>query len=112
MSVSRDRGTAWETAIARYLVEEGWPHAERRAGNGAQDRGDITGVPLVVIEAKSAKRMELAAWLDEAEQERTNDTADLGVVWIKRRGYTSPAKGYVVMDGATLVHLLAAGGYR
>ena len=69
-----------------------WPHAERRALNGNQDRGDIAGVPGCVIEAKNAKTINLAGWLDEANLERDNDRADLGVVWFKRRGKVSPGR--------------------
>jgi hypothetical protein len=87
------------------------PHAERRALGGSLDRGDIAGLPGVVCEAKSAARLELAAWLAEAEAERVNDGADIAVVWHKRRGKGSPADGYVTMTGATLVALLRAAGY-
>jgi hypothetical protein len=87
------------------------PHAERRARNGAKDRGDIAGIAGVVIEAKSAARTQLAAWLDEAETERVNDGAGIAVVWAHRRGKGSPGQGYVVMTGDTLVKLLAEAGY-
>jgi len=111
MSASRARGTKWETAIVGYLRGRGAPHAERRALSGNNDRGDLAGIPGLVIEAKCAARLELSAWLDEAETERANDRADLGVVWAKRRGKASPADAYVVMTGAALIHLLAAAGY-
>lgn len=111
MSASRRKGTAWETQVVDYLRAHGSPHAERRALNGSKDRGDVAGLPGVVIEAKSATRVEMAAWLDEAEQERTNDGADVAVVWVKRRGRTSPGAGFVVMSGDTLVRLLTAAGY-
>jgi hypothetical protein len=111
VSLSRRTGTAWETAIVDYLRGRGWPHAERRALAGHLDRGDIAGVVGVVIEAKAVKTVELAAFLDEAHIEAANDRADLGVVWLKRRGRSSPADGYVVMDGATFTRLLTDAGY-
>lgn len=111
MTAARGKGTRWETKIVDYLRTVGAPHAERRARNGAKDRGDVAGIPGVVIEAKCAVRTELASWLDEAEVERANDRAALGVVWHHRRGKGSPAAAYVTMTGATLVHLLAAAGY-
>ncbi len=111
MNRSKARGTAWETAIVTYLRLHGWAHAERRALAGNVDRGDIAGLPAVVIEAKNAKTINLAGWLDEANTERDNDNADLGVVWFKRRGRVSPEHGYVVMDGETFLKLLTAAGY-
>lgn len=111
MSATRRRGTTWESTIVDYLRTHGAPHAERRALNGAKDRGDIAGLPGVVIEAKAAARAELAAWLDEAEVERRNDRADIGLVWFKRRGKGSPGAAYVLMSGDTLIRLLSAAGY-
>jgi hypothetical protein len=111
VSKSRAKGTAWETMIVNYLREHGVPYAERRALGGIQDRGDVAGIHRVVIEAKSAVRIDLAGWVDEAEAERKNDRADVGVAWVKRRGKTSPGAGYVIMTGESLVRLLWAGGY-
>jgi len=111
MSRSRTKGTTWESAIVAFLRDHGAPHAERRAAAGAKDRGDVAGIPGVVIEAKSAARVELGVWLAEAEVERANDGADLAVVWHKRRGKTCAGEGYVTMSGATLVQLLTDAGY-
>ena len=111
MSAARRKGTAWEGRIVDYLREHGAPHAERRALAGAKDRGDVAGVIGVVVEAKSAARLEFGAWLAEAEAERANDGADLAVVWAKRRGKASPGDAYAVMTGHTLVRLLQAAGY-
>jgi hypothetical protein len=115
---SKAKGTSWESAIVAYLTELGWPHIERRTLAGSNDRGDIAGIPGIVIEAKSVKSITLGAFVDEAKREASNDTAvakrkdnSLGVAWIKRRGHTSPAKGYVVMDGDTFACLLDEAGY-
>lgn len=111
MSRSKAKGTLWESAIVTYLRSNGVPHAERRALAGTLDRGDIAGIPGVVIEAKSAARLDLAGWLAEAECERDNDHATHGIVWAKRTGKTSAADGYVLMTGAALVQLLTEAGY-
>ena len=111
MSASRRKGTSWESAIVAYLQHRGWLFAERRALNGNKDRGDIAGIPGVVIEAKSVKSITLASFVDEAVTEAANDKADLGVAWIKRRGKSSPEHGFVVMDGKTFTWLLHSAGY-
>lgn len=108
MTAAKQKGTRWETAIVAYLRDSGWGHVERRALNGAHDKGDIVGLPGIVIEAKSTARTELAAWVDETEQEVANAGAHHGVVWHKRRGHVSPGRGYVTMTGATYVALLRA----
>ncbi len=111
MSAQRDKGTRFESAIVAYLRAEGFPYAERRALHGAYDKGDITGVPGLVVEAKSVARLDLSGWLDEAEEERDNASANVGVVWIKRRGYQSPGRAYVLMSGDDFVWLLRSAGY-
>jgi hypothetical protein len=111
MSAQRDKGTRWESAIVAYLRDKGFTYAERRALHGAHDKGDITGLPGLVVEAKSVARLDLSGWLDEAEEERDNADADVGVVWIKRRGHTSPGRAYVLMTGDDLTWLLKAAGY-
>lgn len=111
MSRSKTKGTAWETAICRFLTTEGFPHVERRALHGGNDRGDIAGIPGLVIEAKNTQRDQLAAWVDEAAIEQANDGAEFSAVWHHRRGKASPADGFVTLTGATFVRLLRAAGY-
>jgi Holliday junction resolvase len=108
---NRDRGTAWETSIVRLLQAYGWPLAERRPRSGAHDKGDVTGIPGVVIEAKNEKRVSLAEYINETETEKTNADAALGVCWIKRRGKSSAGDGYVIMTGQQFVELLREAGY-
>jgi hypothetical protein len=111
VSAGKRKGTAWESAVVAFLAERGFPYAERRALAGAADKGDVTGIPGVVIECKSQNRQSLAEWLDEADVERDNAGARVGVVWFKRRGFTSPGRGYVLMDGATFTDLLRMAGW-
>jgi hypothetical protein len=108
VSAARAKGTAAETAVVRFLQANGYPHAERRALAGSQDRGDIAGIPGLVVEVKNAARTELAAWVDEAIDESlvghngmdaSGRVTDIGVVWHKRRGKGHPGDWYVTMDG-------------
>lgn len=108
---SKVKGTAWETAIVRTLLAAGVPYAERRPTNGKNDRGDISGIPGVVIEAKCEHAIRLAGWLAEAETERVHAGATVGLVWHKRTGKASPLDGYITMTPAVLLHLLRAAGY-
>lgn len=111
VSRSKQKGTKHESDLVAFLHQVGAIHVERRALNGTRDRGDIAGIPGVVIEAKNEKQITLAAYLDEAKAEAANDHADLGVAWIHRRGKASPGDGYVVMDGYAFVWLLTKAGY-
>lgn len=106
MSRSKAKGTAAETAVVRFLQAAGFVQAERRTLNGVKDRGDIAGLPGVVIEVKNCARDQLPAWVAEAELERDNDRATLGVVWHKRRGTTDPGRWFVTMSGDQFAALL------
>ena len=111
MSRNKSKGTAFETLIVRYLQDHGFPHAERRALAGVNDLGDITGTLGVVWECKNHKTLSFSEWLVEAEVERANANADLGVVIAKRRGKGDAAEQYAVMTVAALVELLKQAGY-
>lgn len=106
MSTSKRKGTAAESAVVAFLRAAGFTQAERRTLNGAKDRGDIAGIPGVVIEVKNCARQELPGWVKEAELERDNDHATLGVVWHKARGKGNPADWFVTMSGAQFTALL------
>ena len=111
-ATARAAGTRWETEIVRALVDAGWPNAERRRLAGSEDKGDIAGVIGVCIEAKNTNRLDLAGAMKEARREGFNAGAVVSVAWLKRRGKQSAEDGYVVLDGATFMQLLAEAGYR
>lgn len=104
---SKQKGTAYETEIVAYLRGRGWVHAERRTLSGSHDKGDISGLVGVVIECKNAKTHDLPGWLTELETETTNAQADLGVLFVRRRGTTDRGRDYAVMTVEQATKLLA-----
>lgn len=84
MNRSKDKGTAFETAVARYLAQRLGLQIERRALEGANDRGDISGVVInglpTVVECKNVKRVQLGAHMRELEREKQNDGAPVGLL--------------------------------
>ena len=111
MSRNKQKGTAFETLVVRYLAEHGFPHAERRALAGTYDRGDITGTPGLVWECKNHKTLSFSEWLEEASVERANASADYGIVVAKRRGKGDAGDQYAVMRLEDLARLLKDAGY-
>lgn len=82
---SKQRGTAYETAVVSYLNESGF-NVERRAQQGANDRGDVSGMPgNMVVELKNCKAMDLSGWMDEAHKESIAAKVYRYVVIHKRR---------------------------
>ena len=112
---ARKAGTAFETLVANFLaLRLADDRIERRAKTGAKDRGDISGVRTirggrVVIECKNTTRDNLPAWIREAEIERGNDDAAIGVVAHKKHGSGNPADQYVSMTLETFARLLEGG---
>lgn len=111
MSKAKQKGTAAETAVVKYLRDNGFIHAERRALHGTVDKGDITGCGSIVFEVKNHKTLDLAGWLKELEVEMANAKADTGCVVAKKRGTTNPGDWYAVLPFSVFVGLLKEAGY-
>lgn len=109
---AKKAGAGFERAQADWLAERlGSDHIDRRVKSGATDKGDIAGIRLpdggrVVIECKNTAKLALPAWLREAETERINDGAEVGVVMHKRHGVSAPAEQYVTMTAETFARLI------
>ena len=103
-------GTRFETQVAGYLAEYVDDRIERRRQGGAKDRGDIAGLrhrgARIVIECKNTTRATLGPWVNEAEVERGNDDALIGVVAHKRHGNGKPGDQFITMTLADFVALL------
>lgn len=85
MSKSKQKGTLAETAVADYLKQT-FPAVERRTLSGANDKGDIAGVPNCVVEVKNQRTYKIHEWMKETETERINAEAHLGILVIKPNG--------------------------
>jgi hypothetical protein len=108
---SKIKGTSAETAVVKWLIGKGRKHVERRALLGGNDRGDIAGLPGVVIEVKNVKAMDLSQWVKELAVEMKNDKADTGVVIHKKKGTTDVGQWYATMPADVWFKLLEEAGY-
>ena len=108
MNASKRKGTTWESAVVGYLREHGQPYAERRALCGTSDKGDVAGVPGVMLECKAEKTVTLGAYADEVKVQTANAGASIGVAVVKRRN-RGPGDAYVVMSLQQFARMLADG---
>ena len=112
---AKKAGSAMESLVANFLAFRlADDRIERRAKNGSKDRGDISGVRIpggrVVIEVKNvSSKIDLPGWLREAEVERGNDDAVIGVVVHKRHRPANPADQHVTMTLEAFATLLEQG---
>lgn len=100
------KGSQWERDVAKWLRENGFEYAERRYGAGVKmDKGDLVGIPGVVIECKNLGRITLSTIIDETDRERINADAAVGIAVIKRRG-KGPAEAYAMTKLPQMAYLL------
>ena len=116
---ARKAGTEFVTAVCRYLSEALGVRIGREPLHGSRDEGDVAGLVTgtglrIAVECKDYAGKyggKLPGWLDEAECERENAGADLGVVIVKRAGCGDAKMGhqFVVMTLETLAQMVRAG---
>ena len=118
MSKAKQKGTAAETAVVRFLQGQGFPLAERRAlggGSSGEDLGDITGIPMLCMEVKNHATYKIPAWIKETETERINARADYGILIVKPNGVgMTPDKvgqWWGIMPMAQMMNLIRDAGY-
>lgn len=109
-------GARFEQWVADYLSEETGLKVERRSRHGNKDRGDLSHVVTstgldVAVECKDYNGKYgglLPGWIAEAETERGNSGADLGVVVFKREDYGEARMWgqFVAMDLRTFARLV------
>lgn len=103
-------GSRFERIIADSLALHVDDRIDRRVKTGAKDRGDIGGWRFagrrIVAELKDyGGQFKVGPWLNEAEVERGNDDADVGLVIAKRRGFGDPLDQVVLMTVRDLIAL-------
>lgn len=101
------KGSRAERAVADYLIAQGVP-CERIPAGATNDRGDLW-VPdsrFPSIDVKDHRSIELAQWVDRANEQRVHAGRSAGVVWHKRRGRSNPAEWYVTTSGEGLLRLI------
>jgi Holliday junction resolvase len=105
----RRKGSAFECQVVNYLRSAGFPQAAKTLAGASADRGDIQGLPGLVLECKSHRALNLAGWLAEARKEAENAGLTRFAVIAKRRGVADVAEAYAVMPLRLLAELLREG---
>ena len=116
-NASKVKGTAWESAVAKFLRLNGFRAADRRAPTGNRDRGDITGVSGWLISCKNVHRFLISEFIEEARQQAKNqdefeqvDGANTPVVFLKRVGYSDPGRSFAILEIRDFVDLIKRAG--
>lgn len=94
MNKPKAKGTAAETAVVKYMRDNGFPGADRQPLRGNRDAGDIALCPGIVLEIKSHATAAtgqpgptlLDTWIIQAEAERINAGAAHCPLIVKRKG--------------------------
>jgi len=102
-ATERRKGKKAEMDVVHYMRDCGWEAATTRSTSGHQEGDDIVTNAPVSIEVKNHVRLDLSAWVAQAE---SNSGELPGIVWHKKRGESSPSRWYVTMSGENLMKLL------
>ena|ERR1700712_930057 len=99
---AKNAGATFERQVADHLRDHLDDRIDRRVKTGKLDKGDIANVRLfnnakVVVECKNTAKLNVGPHLQEAEVERINDSAVVGVVISKRHGIGAIGKQLVTM---------------
>lgn len=92
-------------AVCDYL-KQWFPYVERRVTAGQNDRGDIGGIPGVMLECKAEKQIKLSEYMDEVAAQKANAGAQVGVAVVKRRNH-GVDRAYVVLELKDFVDLIS-----
>lgn len=88
-------GTAWETAIKRFLQEvTSLEHARRVVQTGRYDEGDLHVWPFT-IQAKAVRKHNLSGWVKDARDQADRAGMPWSSVFVKKHGCGTGA-GYAV----------------
>lgn len=100
---AKSAGARFERLVADCLQRYVSEFIDRKVRTGARDTGDIANLRTpqgqkVVAELKDyGGEFKVGPWLKEAETERINDDAHVGLVIAKRRGFSDPLDQVVLM---------------
>ena len=101
---SKERGTRWESAVAKFLQSKGFP-VWRMAQTGAQDEGDLGGLPSWAFECRDRQKMDLSKNVRDANSRAIAKGALYGVTIMKKRN-SAVGSAYVAMDLETFAEIL------
>jgi hypothetical protein len=112
MSKNKAKGTSAETAVVNYLNANGFPHAERRALAGINDKGDVGGIPFVVVEVKAHRTYTIPSWMKELATEKANAKATTAFLVVKPNGVGTANTGnwWAIMPLADMTQLIKEAG--
>src|ERR1700747_591072 len=89
----KQKGTTAESQSCHYL-QGFFPEVHRLAPAGANDKGDLGGIPDLTISVKNHLALAHAQWGDDAAKQAANAGNTEFVVIHKRRGKGDPGQWY------------------
>lgn len=101
------RGPRFESRLAAFFTVALDRPVERRVMGGANDRGDLAGIPDWVIEAKNVTVAQLGQTMNEAKREAANAGCRFFAAVINRRSHALE-RSYAVVELEQLAELIAA----
>ena len=95
-----------------WLIANGFPYAERRHLKGAADEGDVTGIPGLTIEVKSAAAWAPVRWQRETRVEMGNTGDAIGFCMCRPKATNNVDDWIFLVPSEVLLQLLTEAGRR
>jgi len=111
-ATAKAKGVQTENMAVEWLRANGFIYAERRHLKGAADEGDVTGIPGVTIEVKSAATWAPVRWQRELRAEMENTGDEIGFCMCRPKATLNVDDWVFTVPGDVLLELLTEAGYR
>lgn len=97
------KGSRWRRAVEVWLQGAGFETTSRGIGFAGDDIVAVRAQLVLSIEAKNAKTIDLAGFVDQAV---ANANGSIPTVVVHRRGHIAVDDAYVVLPGRAFIELL------
>jgi hypothetical protein len=111
-ATAKAKGRATENQAVEWLIENGFPYAERRRLAGSEDLGDVSGIPGVTIEIKSAAEWKPVQWLKETRVEQMNNGDEMSFCMARPKATNNVDDWVFIVPSEVLLELLTEAGWR
>jgi hypothetical protein len=97
-SANKRKGDLFNRQIIKHLIAEGITDAHRYQDGYHLDRGDVAGIPGIVIQAKNVVQVKWSNWFLNVRLQQVHAASPIGILALKRQGRSDPAEATAILE--------------